>query len=250
MKLLLLMAGGDDLFKAAGYQYPKNLTQLGDSSVVEVVLSSLKSLWARAKLIALIRRDEIARFHTDDVVRLLVPNATVVEVPDRTGGAACTALLAIDHIVDNEPVIVINGDQILDINYESMLAHFDHEKFDAGTVVFSDVHPRWSFVRCNAEGLVVEAAEKRPISRHATAGVYWFRNGKFLADAIMSSILKGASHDGAFFICPVLNEMILWQNRVGVYQIEKNQYWSLSTPESLRRVEESQLFQKGLKHAR
>lgn len=250
MNLILLMAGGDELFKAAGFQYPKNLIQLAGGSMVEAVLSSLKPLLSDFHLLALIRRDEIERFHTDEVVKLLVPQATIVEVQDKTGGAACTALLSIDKLNLEAPTLIINGDQILNIDYLEMVKHFTENDFDAGTVVFNDVHPRWSFVRCNADGLVVEAAEKRPISRHATAGVYWFRQGNIFVEAAMRAILKNASHEGAFFICPVLNEIVLAQMRVGIFRIEKRQYLSLSTPESVRRVEESQILDKGLDYVR
>ena len=53
---------------------------------------------------------------------------------------------------------------------------------DGGVIVFDSVHPRWSFVRVDKAGFVIETAEKRPISRLATAGFYYFRRGADFVD--------------------------------------------------------------------
>lgn len=50
---------------------------------------------------------------------------------------------------------------------------------------------------------MVEAAAQRPISREATAGVYWFRRGGDFLDGAMAMIRKDAAVDGRFYVCPV-----------------------------------------------
>jgi len=62
------------------------------------------------------------------------------------------------------------------------IAAFRRQELDAGTIVFDSVHPRWSFVKTNEKGLVIEAAEKRPPSRNATAGFYHFNKVKLLRE--------------------------------------------------------------------
>ena len=49
-------------------------------------------------LIAAIPRDENRQYHTADVIRLIAPAASVIEIPGPTSGAACTALLAIEGL--------------------------------------------------------------------------------------------------------------------------------------------------------
>ncbi len=100
---------------------------------------------------------------------------------------------------------------------------------DGGMVTFDAVHPRWSYVRTGPDGLVVEAAEKRPISRIATAGIYWYRRGGDFVDGAMAMIRKDASVDGAFYVCPVFNEMILRGRRVGTHHVERERYFSLAS---------------------
>jgi len=118
---------------------------------------------------------------------------------------------------------------LIDVDYRAVLADFRERHLDAGTITFSSIHPRYSYVRLSAEELVVEAAEKRPISGHATAGFYWFARGNDFVRAAEEMIYKDASVNGAFYICPVLNELVLEQARIGVYPIQADQYHPLKT---------------------
>jgi dTDP-glucose pyrophosphorylase len=230
MKVLVPMAGDSSRFEDAGYQYPKNLVEIEGKPLMERVLRQLDRL---GDLICLVRREENLRFHTADAVRLLVPGATVVEVPTLDSGAACTALLAIEEIEPNEPLLVFNGDQIMAGDLWAITAEFEERGLDGGVVVFEAVHPRWSYVKTDHEGLVVEAAEKRPISKQATAGTYWYRRGSDFVKALMDMILKDAQVDGRFYICPAFNEMVLDDARIGVHEIAPSEYFSLATPQGV-----------------
>jgi hypothetical protein len=96
-------------------------------------------------------------------------------------------------------------------------------------------------VKTDEDGFVIEASEKRPISRNATAGIYYFREGRMFVDAAKQMLIKQASVNGGFFVCPSFNELILAQMRVGVERIERAQYISLATPQA---VEEYELLLK------
>ncbi len=170
-------------------------------------------------------------------MRLLVPEATVIPIPGKTAGAACTALWAIDQIDTDEPLLITNGDQILDIDYKAAIDSFRTAGVDGGVVVFDAVHPRWSYVKVGSDGLVIEAAEKRPISRLATAGTYYFAKGSDFVRAAQSMILKEAHVDGVFYVCPAYNEMILDQAKVGTYQINREDYFQFKTPRGLQDFE-------------
>jgi dTDP-glucose pyrophosphorylase len=232
-----MMAGPNDVFKEAGYSYPKNLVEIQGIPLVELVLTRLRSLSESCQsIICTVRKDEDRKYHTAAVIRLVEPKAVVVTV-NSTAGAACTALLAIEHLKKDKPLIIVNGDQVLNLDLAPIVAEFLAKKWDGGIVVFEAVHPRWSYVRCGDDGLVIETAEKRPISNLATAGVYFFaRAGDFL-EAAMGMIRKDAHVDGNFYICPVYNEMILKQAKIGIARIAKDAYFSIATPSGVQAFE-------------
>jgi dTDP-glucose pyrophosphorylase len=239
MNVLVLMAGDSGRFEEAGHVWPKNLIEIDGLPLIERVVGCLRPLLdAGARPVFIVRRSEDDAFHTADVLRLRVPGATVVLVPDLESGAACTALLAIEEIGAEEPLLIYNGDQIVDEDLGAIADGFRARELDGGVVVFNAVHPRWSYVRTGADGLVVEAAEKRPISTLATAGTYYFARGGSFFDATMAMIRKDAHVSGRFFICPAYNELVLRQARIGVHEIDRTAYFSLATPQGVAAYEE------------
>lgn len=98
MIVLVLAAGSTDAYEQAGSQYPKNLVELAGKPLIQHVsewLQPLKS--AGAQFVYLVPLAENERFFTAAVIRLIDPDAEVIEVPESTAGAACTALLAIER---------------------------------------------------------------------------------------------------------------------------------------------------------
>ena len=232
MNILVLMSGSSQAFKEAGFGYPKNLAEVGGKPMLQHVMEALQPLKTLgASYICVVRRDENRKHHTGKVLQLMDPGTIVLEINGETSGAACSALMAVDHINNDTPLIITNGDQILlDTDIVSIVRGFQEKGLDGGVVVFEDIHPRWSFVKCNADGLVIETAEKRPISKYATAGFFYFARGRDFVCAAMEMMKKDAQVNGSFYICPALNEMILRHAKIGMSSIPRASYRSLATP--------------------
>jgi len=237
MIVVIPMAGGDEAFRERGYAFCKPLIEVRGKPLAERVLNNLKSLQADAHAF-IIRREDAKRFHLDEVLRLMDPNAQIVQSDGPTAGAACTVMLAIEHIKPDAELVIANGDQVLDLDLGAVVAGFRARGLDAGAIAFDSVHPRWSFVRLDENDLVIEAAEKRPISRLATAGFYYFKRGSDFLQAAGDMIRKDAHVNGAFYVCHTFNEMILRHARIGIAKIEREQYVSLATPQNVEEYEQ------------
>ena len=105
------------------------------------------------------------------------------------------------------------------------------DECDGGIVTFDSTHPMYSFVKVGDDGFITECAEKKPISRNATAGVYYFRRGKDFVSSANEMIEKGITNNGQYFVCPVYQELIEKHMKIRKYDIEK--VWSFSLPEDL-----------------
>lgn len=227
MNVIVLAAGGDGSFVSATQPYPKNLVEVAGEPLIAHALKPWVDV-DLSRLVVCIRADEDQRWHTGDVVRLLDARAEVLTVPAETGGALCTALLAMDKVDAHAPLAVVNGDIVLDDPLDELLAAF--EGYDGGIVTFEGVHPRWSFVRTDDSGLVVEAAEKRPISKQATAGLYVFAMASQFLEAASEHMLKAGDPQRPFYVCPVYNEYVLRGRRVTTRSVPRTSYFSLADP--------------------
>jgi len=189
-----------------------------------------------ARLVFAVRAHEIRRHRIDSVIGLAAPGAVVVPIAGETAGAACTALLCIRHIDPEAPLLILNSNEYIDIDFRDAIDSFRKRDLDAGVVTFPSIHPRYSHVRLE-DGLVVEAAEKHPISRHASAGFTWFRKGGDFIRAAQAMIRKDAQVDGNFYISLTLNELVLRQQRVGAFEIEARHYHPLKSRRQLAHFE-------------
>lgn len=237
IKILVPMSGPDEAFRQKGYTYSKNLIELHGKPLIQHVFENLSGI-PNHEFIFVIRKEEETKYHLRNVLKLLSPSCEIIVSDGPTSGAACTSLLAIEHINDDSPLVIANADQIVEANLSDAIQTFQNENLDAGTIVFDSVHPRWSFVRLNDAGYVIEAAEKRPISRYATAGIYYFKHGRAFVKATMEMIKKDANIGDVFYVCPTFNELILEQAKIGVYKISRDSYFSIATPEGIQVYEE------------
>jgi NDP-sugar pyrophosphorylase family protein len=238
MKIVLLLSGDNKPFLDAGFTYPKPLIEIHGKTILQYVIESIKPLINHGwELVAVLRKEDVQRFHLDKVVELLSPKSKIVAINSQTSGAACSVLLAGSHFQPEDRILIINGDQILNHPISETINKFISSKLDAGVITFPDVHPRWSFVKCDVNNMVVEAAEKRPISNNATAGIYYFSKYDDFFASCKKMIQKNANIDGNFYVCPIFNEMILSGKKIGVEQIQRNQYWPLSSPKDIQEFE-------------
>lgn len=223
IKVIIPIAGSNQVDNET--QYIRGLYEIEKKTILQHVYESLSRI-KDAEFIVILRKEDVIKFHLDNMVKLMIENVKVVVADGETKGAACSCLLAIEDISEDDPLIVTGSDQLVTVNLQEVIDVFEKKNFDGGVITFEGIHPRWSFVRLNKAGRVIEAAEKRPISKNATTGFYYFRKGAYFIEAAQSMIKKGASVNGKYYVCPVYNEMILKQLYVGTYQIDRENYFN------------------------
>ena len=230
MNVIVMMAGDSKGFHSDGEHYSKFLLEIDRKPMVEHVVDNIQSILTNNKVVFVINQEDNARHFLGNVIKLLFPGAKIAIVGNNVAGAAISSLLAIEHISKDEPLLIINGDQIIDIDFQSVIDSFGNSNLDAGVVVFNAVHPRWSYVKCDDSDYVVEAAEKKPISNWATAGFYYYKKTEEYIDHAKKMILKGAHVNNLYYICPVFNEMILSQKKISTFKIKSEKYHSFMSP--------------------
>jgi dTDP-glucose pyrophosphorylase len=225
MNVLILAAGKKNKHRRNALNYPSNLIEIESRPLIELVmenLSSLKNLGA--SFIVILDRHECEKYHTDEVVKLVNSETRVIYARSDTSGAACTALLAAGYIDNDKPLLIVNGDQLLLSDHVTMLEHFFAKGWSGGIPVINDIHPRYSFIALDKENMVVEVAEKRPISRNASAGRYFFNKGSTFVRCAKKMILKDANVEGQYYVCPTYNELVLEGGKIGIYSIPRDKY--------------------------
>ena len=139
------------------------------------------------------------------------PNASIVFLSGYTNGAALSALAGVAmQAARDEPLIVDLGDIYYksDLDIKQRLSR--NSQCGGIALVFGSDQTIYSYLRCNHDGLVVQAAEKRVISDNASAGTYVFRNTSTYLRAMAHALENKESqmHNYLFYVCPLFNGVL------------------------------------------
>lgn len=228
MNVLIPMAGRGSRFQKAGYTFPKPLIDVNGMPMIQRVVDNLN---IDANYIFVVQKEHREQYHLDTMFKLFVPKFTVVETDGVTEGAACTVLLAKEHINNDLPLLMANADQLIEWNSNEFMYKMQEQKSDGCIITFTSAHPMFSFAKADDEGTVSEVAEKNPISNQATTGHYYWTKGSDFVKYAEQMISQNKRVNNEFYVCPVYNEALNDGKLIKTYHIEK--MWSLGTPEDL-----------------
>ena len=228
LNVLIPMAGAGSRFQQAGYTFPKPLIDVKGKPMIQVVVDNLNM---DANYIFVVQKEHRAKYNLDTLLNLIAPNCKIVEVDGMTEGAACTTLLAKEHIDNDAPLVMANSDQFLEWDSNEFMYKMIEQKVDGGIVSFHATHPKWSFAKIDEHGYVTEVAEKNPISDIATVGVYYWAKGSDYVKYAEQMIDKNIRTNNEFYTCPVFNEAIGDGKQIKTFHIDN--MWGIGTPEDL-----------------
>lgn len=234
MNVLIPMAGAGSRFQQMGYTFPKPLIDVKGRPMIQMVVENLS---IDANFIYVVQKEHRERYNLDTLLNLITPNCKIVEVDGVTEGAACTALLAKEFIDNDNPLFFANSDQFVEWDSNEFFYKMNETDCDGGIVTFKATHPKWSFAKVDEKGLVVEVAEKNPISDTATVGFYYWKHGSDFVTYAEQMIDKNIRVNGEFYVCPVFNQAIRDCRTIRTFDVPK--MWGTGTPEDLKYFEEN-----------
>ena len=228
LNVLIPMAGAGSRFEQAGYTFPKPLIEVRKKPMIQVVVENLN---IKANYIYVVQKSHREKYNLDALLSLITPGCKIVETEGMTEGAACTALLAKEHINTDAPLFFANSDQFVEWDSNEFLYKMNETDADGGIVTFEATHPKWSFAKIDEQGLVTEVAEKKPISNIATVGYYYWKHGSDFVKYAEQMIDKNDRVNGEFYVCPTFNHAIADGKQIRTFNAEE--MWGLGTPTDL-----------------
>ena len=174
MKVLIPMAGAGSRFAKAGYTFPKPLIEVKGKPMIQVVTENIN---IDVQHVYIVQKEHYEKYHLKTLLNLISPGCEIVQVDGLTEGAACTTLLAKEHIDNDYPLLIANSDQFIEWNSNEFMYSMGADSIDGGILTFRSTHPKWSFVELDVNGYVKRVAEKEPISDIATVGLYYWTKG-------------------------------------------------------------------------
>ena len=234
LNIVIPMAGRGSRFEQAGYETPKPLIPVLGVPMIELVVRNLTPSRPH-RFIFVIRKDLRVDHAIDGLLGEIAPGCLIHELDHVTDGAACTVLTVRDAIDTQNPLMLANCDQWIDVGIDDYLLAMDQGCADGMIMTMTASDPKWSFVRLDERGRPVEVVEKQVVSNEATVGIYNFRHGSDFVAAADRMIAKNLRVNNEFYVAPVYNELLATGKRLLLYNVgtEGNGMCGLGTPEDV-----------------
>jgi NDP-sugar pyrophosphorylase family protein len=218
LNIVLPIAGRGSRFADAGYELPKPLIPVHGVPMIETVVRNVRPAGPH-RFIFVALADHLKHLGMRETLERAAPGCAIVPVDRVTEGAACTVLLAREYIDTNDPLMLANSDQWVDIDVNDYLATMDRQHADGLIMTMKADDPKWSFVGLDASGLVTRVVEKQVISDEATVGIYNFRRGSDYVRAADRMIEKNLRVNNEFYVAPTYNELIGEGARIAIHNV-------------------------------
>jgi dTDP-glucose pyrophosphorylase len=229
--ILIPMAGRGSRFEEQGYTDKKPFIDVNGKPMIHRVIENLGMEFDKEYMFILIcLQEDYDKYDFTQFEKVIGHNSyDVVILDDVTEGAAQTILQAKHLINDDTPLMTMNSDQLVDWDIERLFEMC--EQFDGVIPCFYGEGNAWSYARTLDNGYVQEVAEKKQISKYATAGYYYWKKGSDFVKYAEQMIHDNSRTNGEFYVAPVYNWAVRDGKRVGVFMVDK--CYSLGTPEDL-----------------
>jgi len=257
--ILIPMAGMGSRFSDVGFLQPKPVIDVGGKPMIMWVVENIlpRCLDLKARIVVVIRRDQEKLERVAVQLRQMVPNLEVVYADALTEGAACTCLLAREHICNARPLLIINSDQYIDWNdagdssaFWQQIAREAAQGYDANILCFKRPmelgDTKWSYAATDADGFVSAVREKEVISDNATVGAYYWQRGADFVSSAEEMIARDVRVHGEFYVAPAYNIALERGQRVRLSFCRR--LWGLGVPADLTDFISCHLRQRSMDH--
>lgn len=211
---------------------PKPFVIINNKPMIELAIKSL-SFRDNYNYIFYVRSEMIEDFKRLEFLNNY--NYEIIEVKKLTEGCACTCLLGVNKINNDDPLIIINCDQIMDWNGQNFIDFCINSDMDGVIVTYDSNSPKNSYVKLDDNGMVCETIEKKVISNLSTNGISYWKNGKHFVESCTMMIANNDRCNNEFYVAPSYNYLIKTGKKIINYHIDKNQHHPVGTPEDLER---------------
>ena len=232
------MAGEGSRFLKEGWTTPKPLIELHGLPLFKRAISSVSIDGVPMKYSFIVRQEHIDKYHIDEQIKAILPQANIFSVLRTTRGAVETCLMAESVIADEDGVIVMDCDlefrskRFLEI-LKGILSQ-PIEQSDGGALVsFESNEPRYSYAALGEDGYVTRTAEKEVISNHALCGAYFFSTGKRFKQIAHQLLNEPEFMKPEYYVSLLYNYLLADSEKVQLATMEE--YYSYGTPEELKR---------------
>lgn len=175
--LIMPMGGKGSRFNKEGFSIPKPLIEIKGYPFFYWATQSIKKYVNLESLTFVVLQEHIDDYRIDEVILNFFPEAKIEVIPHVLDGAVLTCLNGVKNINDDLPVVFNDCDHIFSCqSFYDFCNMGNFDQLDGALLSFTSNDSKFSFLRTDDKGNVIETVEKVTVSDKAICGVYYFKN--------------------------------------------------------------------------
>jgi len=232
INILIPLGGAGKRISDAGYATPKPFIDVNGEPMIKAVVRNLNH--PSANFIFVINEEFVSVSDFEKHISDLNITYETRSVSKLTEGPASTVLVAKDLINNEDPLMVINCDQvILDYDLDNIIDFVGVTGCDGLLGCFLSSSKKNSYVKLDPNGEVCDVKEKIVISNIATNGLHFWSKGSDFVHSAEEMILLNDRYNNEFYVAPTYNYLIKKGKKILPFFY--NLHFPIGTPEDLKR---------------
>jgi NDP-sugar pyrophosphorylase family protein len=234
LNLVIPAAGMGSRFRATGVETPKPLIQILGIPMIGWVIANF-NLQPEDKIWIISRKEDKVSANLKELLPQLKNEMQFIEIDKLTDGAATTLEFALEQIPSDQAVLCANSDQFVSSDLSAFMDMVRENKSTGQILTMSASGNKWSYVKRNVDGDVVDVVEKEQVSDEATVGVYGWRTARDATEAISQMKQADFKVNGEFYVAPSYTFLINKGGEIATYNVGnvEEDVHGLGTPEDL-----------------
>lgn len=198
------MAGKGSRFLDKGFDFPKPLIEISGKPFFYWSTRSIEKFVEVLDITFVVLQEHVTKYSIDCEIRKYYPEANIIIIPEVLNGAVLTCMEGIRDITDGAPILFNDCDHLFRCKKFEVYLH-GSAQLDGALLTFWSDEDKYSFLRFDKRGNVIETVEKQVISNEAICGCYYFKNRKVFEDAVKVYLTECEYQE--FFVSGVYNVM-------------------------------------------
>lgn len=209
---VVLMAGGlGTRLRPLTNNVPKPMLKVGDYPILENIIRNFKAQGFENIIISVNYKKDIIKNYFQDG-QILDVNIQYVDEEKRLGTAGALTLLG--NVIDTDPLIVMNGDILTNLNFKQLLENHKSSKAVATICVTQyEYQVPYGIINKNTDNSLLSIEEKPTYKHLINAGIY----------VLNSEVIEFIPKDTFYDMPSLLKELIKKGLKVNVYTMDE--YW-------------------------
>ena len=234
LNLVIPAAGLGSRFRAVGIKTPKPLIPVLGIPMIGWVIANFQ-LKSQDEIWIITRKEDHIPQNMESFVSKISNSINFIELDTLTDGAATTLQRALDKIPADEAVLSANSDQFVSSDISEFVEMVRTGNGEGQILTMNASDNKWSYIKRNSGGKVVNVVEKVVVSDEATVGVYGWKSTKIATESICLMKAADLKVNGEFYVAPSYNYLIEEGADISTYNVGdvETGVHGLGTPEDL-----------------